>query len=345
MAYLDDLPQRFKRFAEQECRGSSSLYERLSLGIAADPEILGIASHARKGQPVPNLFLGATHLLLLKGARHPVSAFFPSVSNASAPDEDPYPYFREFCIQHGRQIIELISTRLVQTNVVRRCACLLPAFSIVAERTRGLPMSLVEIGTSAGLNLLWDRYGYDYGEGWRYGDASSVVQLTCDTRGVALPPISEPFPDIALRVGIDLNPIDLSDPEAILWLRALIWPEHRGRVETLKAAIEIARRNPPKLLAGDALDLLSEILNSAPDDSALCVFHTHTVNQFSDEAKERLSAMLDKHGSERDLFVISIEAQRGIDGALVELVAYENGKKTRRALAHSDAHGRWLEWL
>lgn len=345
MAQLDDLSNRFERFAEQECRNSSPLYERLSLGIAADPEILTIASHAREGQPVPNLFLGAAHLLLLKGVQHTVSTFYPSVSEASAPDEDAYPYFREFCLQNSHEIIDLISTRLVQTNVVRRCACLLPAFSIVAERAHGLPLSLVEIGASAGLNLLWDRYGYDYGEGRRYGNASAIVQLACEPRGGALPSIPEPFPDIALRVGIDLSPIDLSDPEAILWLRALIWPEHSERVEILKGAIEIARRDPPTLFAGDALDLLPEVLDSAPGDSALCVFHTHTVNQFSAEAKERLSSIIDEHGSKRDLFVISIEGQSNIEGALVELVAYEKGRRTRTALARSDPHGRWLEWL
>ena len=345
MAQLSDLSHRFERFAEQECRNSSPLYERLSLGIAADSEILAIASHVREGQPVPNLFLGAAHLLLLKGAQHPVSTFYPSVSKSPTPDEDAYPYFREFCIQNSHEIIELISTRLVQTNVVKRCACLLPAFSIVAERAHGLPLSLVEIGASAGLNLLWDRYGYDYGEGRRYGNASSIVQLACEPRGAALPSMFEPFPDIGLRVGIDLNPIDLNDPDAILWLRALIWPEHTERVETLKGAIEIARHDPPTLLAGDALDLLPEVLDSAPDDSALCVFHTHTVNQFSEEGKERLHAIIDEHGSKRDLFVISIEGQSNVEGALVELIAYENGGMIRRALARCDPHGRWLEWL
>ena len=345
MAQLDNLSHRFERFAERECRNSSPLYERLSLGIAADPAILAIASHARESQPVPNLFLGAAHLLLLKGAQHIVSTFYPSVSEASAPDENAYPYFREFCLQHSHEIIELISTRLVQTNAVRRCACLLPAFSIVAERTHGLPLSLVEIGASAGLNLLWDSYGYDYGEGRHYGNVSSTVQLACNPRGRTLPSILEPFPDIGLKVGIDLNPIDLSDPDAVLWLRALIWPEHRERVEILKGAIEIARRDPPTMLAGDALDLLPEVLDSAPGDSALCVFHTHTVNQFSAEGKERLSAIIDEYGSKRDLYLISIEGQSNIEGVLVELVAYEKGRRTRTALAHSDPHGRWIAWL
>ena len=89
MAQLDNLSTGLSDLAERECRNSSPLYERLSLGIAADPAILAIASHAREGQPVPNLFLGAAHLLLLKGAQHIVSTFYPSVSKTPAPDEKP----------------------------------------------------------------------------------------------------------------------------------------------------------------------------------------------------------------------------------------------------------------
>ena len=79
---MDNLGERFERFAKLEVRNTSPLYDRLSMGIAADPEILAIAAHALPGQPVPNLFLAAVHLLLLKGAEHPVSAFYPSISEA-----------------------------------------------------------------------------------------------------------------------------------------------------------------------------------------------------------------------------------------------------------------------
>src|ERR1700731_618342 len=100
---LEPLSRRFQQFAEHECHDASPLYERLCLGIAADTEILTLAAYTRKGQPVPNLFLGAVQYLLLKGVQHPLASFYPSISGLpSEPSnwtEDPYPYFRAFCLE------------------------------------------------------------------------------------------------------------------------------------------------------------------------------------------------------------------------------------------------------
>jgi hypothetical protein len=130
---LAALAQRFERFAQRECH-VSPLYERLSRGIAGDPEILSIAVQARAGQPVPNLFLAAVHYMLLKGIEHPLTAFYASLAPVIAQTDDPYPSFRAFCREHAAEIQRLIAARLVQTNEVRRCGCLLPAFGLVARR-------------------------------------------------------------------------------------------------------------------------------------------------------------------------------------------------------------------
>src|SRR5205085_663655 len=175
------------------------------------------------------------------------------------------------------QIRHLISTRLVQTNEVQRSACLVPAFARVAHQAQGRPLALVEIGASAGLNLLWDRYGYDYGDGRRYGEARSPVRIACNVHGDRRPPIPALLPPVAWRVGLDLNPVDVCEPEAALWLQALVWPEHNRRAALLQRAMEVARRDPPTLIAGDALDLLPAMLPTVPHDMALCVVHTFTV--------------------------------------------------------------------
>lgn len=117
---LESLAQEFKRFAEEECYESCSLYVRLSLGIAGDPEILAFAAHARKGEKVPNLFLAAVHFLLLKGIQHPLSLSYKSSAGTADWAEDPYPKFRSFCLEHIKEIRGLISTRSVQTNEVGR---------------------------------------------------------------------------------------------------------------------------------------------------------------------------------------------------------------------------------
>ncbi len=219
---------------------------------------------------------------------HPLAHFYPSLSPVTPPAADPSE-LRAFCLEHREKILELISTRLVQTNEVRRCGCLLPAFMNVGQQAGGRPLALVEIGASAGLNLLWDRYGYDYGRGGGTGDPRSPVQIACTLHGDERPMLPETLPPVGTRVGIDLNPIDVCDPDAALWLRALIWPDEAGKAELLQQAIQVARQDPPRLLAGDALGLLPELLRTMPADQSLCVFHTHTMNQFPDE----LIALLD----------------------------------------------------
>lgn len=337
------LAQRFERFARRECH-VSPLYERLSLGIAGDPELLAIAAQAPPGQPVPNLLLATVHFLLLRGAQHPLAAFYPSLSPGIPRSADPYPSFRAFCLEHRAEMLGLLSTHLVQTNEVRRCGCLLPAFAVVSASSQGRPLALVEIGASAGLNLLWDRYGYDYGEDRRFGDPRSPVQIACMLHGDRQPPLPAALPAIATRIGIDLHPIDVCEPDAALWLRALIWPDEIGRTELLQEALRIAQQAPPRLIAGNALDRLPEVLATIPDDQSLCVFHTHTVNQFPAEDRAHLAALFAEHAATRDLFRVSIEWLGEVHPRL-ELVSFEDGVMTAQLLAYCGSHGEWLEWL
>jgi hypothetical protein len=340
---LTTLAQRFQRFAQRECH-VSPLYARLALGIAEDPEVLAIAAPARPGQPRPNLFLAAVHFLLLQGVSHPLAGFYPSLAAAPAPTADPYPSFRAFCLGHAEALRQLIATRLVQTNEVRRCACLLPGFALVARRGKHRPLALVEIGASAGLNLLWDRYGYEYSAGRRCGDENSPVQLSCSVRRKACPPLPTAWPAVASRVGLELNPLDVRDADAVLWLRALLWPDEAGRAEMLAGAVHIAQQAPPRLLGGDALDRLPEVLAAIPEAHTPCVFHTHTLNQLSPQARSQLSTLLAEHAASRDLYRLSIE-WLGTEHPRLELSACERGRHTAQLLAHCGSHGEWLEWL
>ena len=348
MNQLEALAYRFRRFAELECRDSSPLYERLSTCIADDPQLLELATHCAEGQPPPNLFLGAAHLVLLENPSHPLSAYYASLAESPEDREGAYPHFRSLCLEHSERIVETVSTRLVQTNEVGRCAVLLPAFAIVTARSATRGLAFVEVGASAGLNLLWDRFRYEYAGGARWGDQNSPVQLFCEPRGEPMPGIAAPPPDVVLRVGIDLDPVDLRDREAVRWLRALIWPEHRRRVSALEGALSLATADPPTLIAADALDALPGVLDGVPPGAATCVFHTHTLNQFPPDSRRRFGEILDEFGGRRDLYVVSIErhgAQQERVGALLELTAYEGGRKTSLALGRCDNHGMWLDWF
>lgn len=161
MLQLEKLSQSFLRFAEREGKGSSPLYESLSIHIARDKELLQLASFVQEGQPVPNLLFGTVHFLLLKGKEHPLKEFYPSIVNEERACNEAFPAFKDFCSIYQNQIKELLQTRRVQTNEVRRCAYLYPVFCLIYEKVKQ-PLAIIEIGTSAGLQLLWDQFSYSY---------------------------------------------------------------------------------------------------------------------------------------------------------------------------------------
>ena len=133
--------------------------------------------------------------------------------------------------------------------------------------------------------------------------------------------------------------MDIRDPDAVDWLRALVWPERFDDARMLEDALAMAKDDPPQILAGDALELLSEVLESTPSDSTLCLYHSNTLNQLPREARERFFGLVEEHGLDRDLSLISAEGRAGHHHCAVELTQYQNGLKTTRRLADNDSHG------
>jgi hypothetical protein len=346
---IETLARRFEFFAGVY-RGtasevSSPLYAQLARQVAADPDVLRLVTEADRFQQVSHLLFGAVHFLLLGGSAHPLAEFYPSLRAAPRPAEEAYPHFRAFCLEHAAEIRRLVTMQRVQTNEVQRCTALLPAFAVVSRWGGGKPLALVEAGASAGLNLLWDRYGYDYGAAGRAGDVASPVQLVCEVRGGILPPIPPVLPAVSYRLGIDLKPIDVRDEAATRWLRALIWPEHRDRARLLERAIGMARQDPPPMRAGDLLDLLLPALEEAPGDAAVCVYHSYTLNQCPRTTGEQLDLLLAGFSRNRDVDRISLEWFSGQQQPHLELYSYRRGAVQRTLLASCEAHGREIEWL
>ncbi len=349
-AALNNLAQRFTFQAKQVYHGAnitnaSPLYAQLSLKIALDEDLLALNLNAYKGQPIPNLFLSAVHDLLLRGIDHPLRAFFPSLTDIPLPPEEAYPDFRAFCLEHADEIRMMVDTRRVQTNEVQRCRSLLPAFETVYQRGGGKPLALIEIGPSAGLLMRWDTYSYDYGIGGRAGNADSPVQLRSEVRGEKRPPIPAVLPAVAYRIGVDLYPVDVRDPDAARWLRALIWPEHADRARLLIPAIQAAQANPPHLIAGDALALLPGLLAELPAGTTTCIYHSFAVHQFSREDQERLGSVLLTASQGRTIYRISLEWWAGQPGPKLELETYRDGLALGELLATCESHGRWIEWV
>lgn len=330
----------FMNFGNMECKGSSELYEFLSVKIAEDDELLDLCQVAPVGQPVPNLLFGAVHYLLLKGTVHPLKDYYRSVTNPQRKiDNETSSNFKDFCDNYRNEIVPIIESKLVQTNEVRRCGYLYPVFSWIYNKAEK-PLSLIEIGTSAGLQLLWDHYSYSYGTGKTYGSEGASVHITSEIRGKRTPILLPEPPPIACKIGLDLNINDLSNPEDYLWLKALIWPEHQDRLKLFDSAAECLKENPIKLVEGDGVLLLPDLVETLPKDSAICIFHTHVANQIPNKSKIDLLDSIAKIGRERDVFHI----YNNMWDRQLHLDYFINGVEYKKTIGNTDGHGRWFEW-
>ena len=334
------LSEIFKRFASVECNGSCSLYEFLSYQIAEDDELLSIAEVVPKGQPVPNLFFGAVHYLLLKGRQHPLRSYYPSITESVGEMEDSFRYFKDFCLENKEDIISILKMKRVQTNEVRRCSYLYPSFNYIYELTNK-PLALIEIGTSAGLQLFWDQYAYSYGTGEVIGNTSSNVHIQSEIKGDRKPFLSAKPAPVTMRTGVDLHIVDLSDSEEFLWLKALIWPSHHERLKLFEASGNFTKEQEVTLIEGDGVELLSKLVKEVPHDVTLCVFHTHVANQMPIDVRKRLFAIIKEIGQERDVFHLYNNMK---DGDL-HLDYFIDGVENTNTIAKTDGHGRWFTWL
>jgi hypothetical protein len=342
----------FEHFGVEEApQIAAHLYSALCDGIHRDPELLALAAIAPTTQPPPNLLFGAVHYLLLRGAEHPLREFYPGLTGGSCrPPSEAFESFRTFCLEHRAEIASLVATKLTQTNVIQRCMFLLPAFATVFRRGGGRPLALIEIGPSAGLNMQWHRFRYAYahesGVGDRvvWGDPDAKVSLETVVRGeIPLPSLPAEM-TVAWRRGIDLNPVDVADPDAVDWLRALIWPEHVERQERLSRAIDVAQEDPPEIVRGDAADGLVGLIEAAPRDATLCVYGTHTLYQFPKEALRSVFHGMQRAAANRPIYFVGCEGT-GDRCSELRLTSYAEEGREQELLANCNPHGRWVEWL
>jgi hypothetical protein len=240
--------EMYAEFAAGEARGVSPAYERLSLVVSRDHELLTLLEALPPGKRQPNLLFGVVRLL-------------------GGPVEDPAA-FRDYAMANWPAIQAQMRTRSTQTNEAGRCAVLLPVLAALPQ-----PLALLEVGASAGLCLYPDRYAYRYGD-HVVGIGEPVLE--CAANGMP-PPAG--LPEVVWRAGLDLNPLHVTDPADLAWLEALIWPEHTHRRARLRAAAAIAVREPPLLVRGDLVDDLPALAAQAPAGATLVVFHTSVLYQ------------------------------------------------------------------
>ncbi len=359
MADLDELMRRFQAFGE-ECDTRAPLYGRLARTIAADARLAGMMLAAPAEQHNPTLLLCAVHDVLLAGAGDDSSAalaaFYPNLT-ASPSGGDPGPALTAFMLEHADELGEIVATHHTQTNEIGRCALFLPALGMIAGEldpdTSAAPLSLVDVGTSAGLNQLLPRYHYVFEPGGSVGPASTVT-LTCGTRGQ--PPIPTTMPVVAATRGLDAMPIDVADDEAVRWLEACVWPDQEDRFQRLRAAIALARQHPPDVRLGDAVDDVGALVADAAQHGHPVVLNSWVLNYLSDERRLQYVEALDACGAQRDLSWVFAESPAQTPGlpvatrrepehrTVLSLVRWRDGVRTAQRLATTHPHGYWLHW-
>jgi hypothetical protein len=317
-----ELSEWYAWFADHEAAGRSPLYEEFARGVAADAGVLKSLCELPPAKRQPNLLLGAV--------RH--------VCGLAA----DWPAFRDSYHRHREQVHAVMRERRTQTNEPARCSILLPVLAQLPQ-----PLALIEVGAAAGLCLLIDRYRYDYGRGEIPAiDGSSETPLfTCQVNERVPVPV-HPL-EVAWRAGLDLNPLDVNKPDDVAWLQTLVWPGEGRRAELLAQAVEVARRDPPRVVRGDLRHDLTSLVREAPADATRVVFN-YSVLPYVEDPAERT-----RFGEQ----VLSLGARwiasEGVDVIAPGDTARNDSDLAGQALlaldgepvARADMHGTWLHWL
>jgi hypothetical protein len=309
----------YRRFADREAVSRSPLYVEICEGIAGDGEMLSLLVQLPLEKRQPNLLLAAVKYL--RGV------------------SENWPDFRSWTLSHWNDVEPVILTRRTQTNEPARCATLLPLFAQLPP-----PLALLEVGASAGLCLLPDRYAYDYG-GLRVPPANVApdAPLFHCTANQATPIPSRNL-DIAWRAGLDLNPLDIGDRTDRRWLEALVWPGEGERARLLQEALALAQRDPPRVVRGDLCHDLQALAAEAPKDATLVIFHTAVLAYVQDQSDRAAFADTVRALGAQWVSNESAEIFNRPDEPPApwgEFLLSLNG----RAVAYTDPHGAAIEWL
>lgn len=313
------LADRYRRFARREARGVSLVYETWAEAVADDDAVLSLLNTLPPGKQQPNLVFAAARL---HGA------------------DSTYDSFRSTVSQRWEEVRGTISARATQTNEAGRCAVLLPFLAELPQ-----PLALIEVGASAGLCLLPDRYSYRYGDRPALDprEGPSQVTLPCELGPGLSPPRA--IPEVVWRAGIDLDPVDVTDDRARTWLQTLIWPEHEERRERLQGALCIARRDPPRVVRGNLLQALPSLIVEVPEGATPVVFHSAVLAYLAAEDRSRFVELV----SGLPGHWISNEGTEVLDSASSPQLTAADGRFVvavdGHPRAYADPHGRSLTAL
>jgi hypothetical protein len=308
-------------------RDESPCFSDWARGVADDPDVLAGLADLPKVKQQPNLVFAAARW-------HGV------------PAPGPYSGLRDALLADDGTIRATILSRSTQTNEVGRLATLTPALATLAGDE---PLSLVEVGASAGLCLYPDRYSYAWATEAGPVTAGEGPLLECEVTGRF--PLRMTVPRVGWRAGIDLNPLSVTDDDAMAWLANLVWPEQDERRERLRVAIEVARTDPPAVLAGDLLTELPGVVDQAGTAGRVVVFHSAVIAYLQAADRARFQEMMTELVDQGRCHWVSNEGRNVLPDVTAtgpplrdDLAAFVLGIDGR-AVAWTHGHGQSMTWL
>ncbi|GAA3150172.1 hypothetical protein JOF29_008283 [Kribbella aluminosa] len=378
------LAEVYRRFGESEKAKGSPLYGQIAIALSSSEEALRVIETAPARRRNPTLVLAALHDVALAGQAPALASAF--TAPPAAPDPTPGtesttstgvsgaavtgPRGRgrgaggrsvgeaavEVMVGMAELVLERLVGRKVRGDEGGRHAVLYPAVAEVARRVGAGAVGLIDVGRSAGLNLVVDRVGISYGNGQLFGDAGSGVQASASVvRGGLLP--STAMPEVMARVAVGDELVDVTDADEARWLRACVPPDQVERLARLEAELALAAADPPVMVPGAVLDVLPEAIARVPDGVLPVVMTTWVLSSLDLEERLRFLQRLDEAATRRTVAWVSVEGvgvapgvptygdRRASGHSILGVSVFEHSSLHATGVGRCWLRGEMLAWL
>jgi hypothetical protein len=345
------LAQVYRHFGEVDAAGTSPLYERVAVALSDSGEALRAIEAAPARKRHPRVILAALHDLALAGRAPALAAAYAAADRDAAAGAAI-----EVLLRMTDSVVALAVRRPVRADETGCCAVLYPAIAEAARRAGANAVGLIDVGCSAGLNLNVDRVGITYSNGQSLGDPSSPVQQSSSIVG-GRPVPARAMPEVVARVGVDLDPVDVTDADDARWLRACLWPDQPERAARLEAEMALAATAPPLLLSGDAVEVMPSAFAHVPADALPVVTTTWALSRFPLESRLRFLHRLDEAAARQAVAWVSAEGvgvapavptlgdRRASGHSIIGLAVFGQPALRAEAIGRCWSRGRLLAWL
>jgi len=345
------IAQVYRHFGEVDAAGTSPLYERVAVALSESDEALRAIEAAPARKRHPRVILAALHDLALAGRAPALAAAYAAADGDAAAGAAI-----DTLLRMTDSVVAIAVRRRTRPNETGRCAVLYPAIAEAARRAGAKAVGLIDVGCSAGLNLNVDRVGITYSNGQSLGDPSSPVQFSSSIVGDRPVPALA-MPEVVAWVGVDRDPVDVSDADDARWLRACLSPDQPERAARLEAEMALAATAPPALLQGDAIEVLPDAFARVPADALPVVTTTWALSRFPLESRLRFLHRLDEAATRRAVAWVSVEGvgvapaiptfgdRRASGHSIIGLAVFGHSALRAEAMGRCWSQGRLLAWL